>query len=838
MKFSRGLALAGSAAATWFFLGACGSDAGGPSDAGAPSEGGDLTEGGDPIGFGEGGTPGTNIPTCDKGCPMGTVCNHGLCLPPQMACTSNAGCQYDTYCDATGVCVPYGTKPDNKNNDGMCKLAFPPGSFAATVKCEFSKPPAGDPFPNHVDVQATPIVVNFNAILAPPDQTPRPAGPPSIVAPFTAPVAGSYTENLGIVRILRGTDCTLEANLGGVDLDGDGIIDWVNSSSSVAVADLDNDKIADVVVYLADNTTAAFTLKNKVWAPLWPKKKATLADGTTLFVSTLPGSWGSPSIHDLDDDGIPEIIREGYVIDGLTGKLKAGLPPGYATYYVGIPAVVANLDGDAKIEMTNGAHVWEFSGGAWVDDPAYLQTTTSGPGWAAVADFNPYDGKKTPETPVTTAGMLTIFNLDHTVFMNMTVPVPGGGGGPPTVADYDGDGLPEVGLAGANYYTVFDPDCQGTPRPGGKCADRTHCDFVAGGACPDRILWSRKSQDLSSNITGSSVFDFEADGKAEVVYADECFARVYSGSDGTVLFSQYHSSCTWLENPVVADVDGDFRAELVVPSNTACGPVGVGIDCAGALDPSGVDSLFTGIVCNANADCVSGSCVAGYCRCTATAQCCPDKDDAKCLEFGYKCVAPPAATPGAGNTCRAARPHGVQGIRVYKDGRDRWVRSRTIWNQHAYAVTHVSENGIVPKSSAWASNWTTPQLNNFRQNVPGTGDGKDIGDLTAQAGPFFTCTGTSARMAVPVCNRGTAPVAAGVVVGFYVGGAKVCSTKTNGPLDPGRCETVSCTWSAPPATEAMAVDVGVVANDGNGVPVCDTLNNKGLVERVFCAGPR
>ena len=59
-----------------------------------------------------------------------------------------------------------------------------------------------------------------------------------------------------------------------------------------------------------------------------------------------------------------------------------------------------------------------------------------------------------------------------------------------------------------------------------------------------------------------------ADGVAEAVYADECFARVYKGNTGEVIFSQYMSSCTWYENPIVADTDGDYNAELVVPSET------------------------------------------------------------------------------------------------------------------------------------------------------------------------------------------------------------------------------------------------------------------------------
>src|SRR5688572_6255972 len=68
-------------------------------------------------------------------------------------------------------------------------------------------------------------------------------------------------------------------------------------------------------------------------------------------------------------------------------------------------------------------------------------------------------------------------------------------------------------------------------------------------------------------------------GTSEVVYADECFVRVYNGQTGDVLFSQYHSSCTWYENPIIADTDGNFRADLVVPSNKACSPGGVGKAC-------------------------------------------------------------------------------------------------------------------------------------------------------------------------------------------------------------------------------------------------------------------
>jgi len=52
-----------------------------------------------------------------------------------------------------------------------------------------------------------------------------------------------------------------------------------------------------------------------------------------------------------------------------------------------------------------------------------------------------------------------------------------------------------------------------------------------------------------------------------VVYNDEVTLRVYSGPTGEVLFSTPNGSGTLFEYPVVADVDGDNNAEIVVAAN-------------------------------------------------------------------------------------------------------------------------------------------------------------------------------------------------------------------------------------------------------------------------------
>jgi hypothetical protein len=118
------------------------------------------------------------------------------------------------------------------------------------------------------------------------------------------------------------------------------------------------------------------------------------------------------------------------------------------------------------------------------------------------------------------------------------------------VADFDADGVMDFSAAGSNFYSVFSYSSKPSPVIG--------------------VKWSSPTQDLSPGTTGSSVFDFDGDGAAEVMYNDECFLRVYDGKTGKTLWEVPNSSLTGVEHPIAVDVDGDDHTDLVVTSANTC----------------------------------------------------------------------------------------------------------------------------------------------------------------------------------------------------------------------------------------------------------------------------
>ncbi len=203
--------------------------------------------------------------------------------------------------------------------------------------------------------------------------------------------------------------------------------------------------------------------------------------------------------------------------------------------YASYPEICFNrfaidLDGDGNQEVITGKSIFDSEGqtlcslGEEADD-----------GFPAAADMT---GDGYGEVVVVGNGQLTIFDRNCTILLEKTL-VGEGNGGPPAIADLDGDGQAEIGIANATHYAVYESNGQ--------------------------VNWQAEIQDLSSHATGSSVFDFEGDGRAEVLFSDEVKLWIFDGKTGAVRYlDEEHASRTLHEYPVVVDVDGDDQPEIII----------------------------------------------------------------------------------------------------------------------------------------------------------------------------------------------------------------------------------------------------------------------------------
>ncbi len=376
------------------------------------------------------------------------------------------------------------------------------------------------------------------------------------------------------------------------------LVPGFDRQTGISAADIDGDGIVEILGI--DNGKRVIAFEH---------------DGTIKWTSGALDSHlatydNTPAISDMDGDGVPEIIAGRAILDAQGTLLAAGAHGKGSSGGAGALSFAVDLNDDGQQELVVGNAVYRLDGST-------VWSNAEPDGFPAIADFE-LDG--VPEIVVVAAGRVRAqSSVDGSVLWD--VPVPGGQGGPPTVADYDGDGLPEIGIAGANSYTVFETD--------------------------GSELWSNVTQDFSSGVTGSAVFDFEGDGVADVVYADETTLWVYAGHDGTVKMAyEEHSSGTRLEYPVIADVDGDDEVEIVFVNETH------------------QDKSYRGLI-------------------------------------------------------------------VVGDANHSWQPGRKIWNQHAYHITNVNDDGGVP--AAASQNWKL--YNNFRSGTSAPNDGLAVPGVTLHAPP-------------------------------------------------------------------------------------------------------
>lgn len=534
------------------------------------------------------------VPTCATGvycgadlgtcCGANQVCSGDSCVDPGAACQDAYDCDPGSFCEPTLTqCLP-------QPNPLTCKLQ--PTFSTLSVVEEHAYTAA--------EIISIPVVANLDA-----------TGAPEIVV-NTARIDSTTDFNGGRIVILNGNDLTVK--VGPIQDDRTNATNPSYAShgrATIATGDVNGDAKPDIIYAARPATTAVAPGATTGAGSSGSIIVAIDGTGKLLWFSHKAGSPtvpyaikvlnGAATLANFDADASAEIVFGGTLLDndgtvmwdggviGTTGYGAGGYLGTNGGYNGGV-AVVADLDNDGKPEIVTGNKAWKVVWNATTPPTAtvtnFWPNAATGllDGYPAIADLD-LDGK--PDVALVSSAKLTLLDGQTGALLcakptacgadanaadrvqPIGIHIPAGTvtpnpnnniGGPPTVADFDGDGRPEIAVAGGYSYSVYDLHRMGEDTT-------THVGTVPA-VGQAYVRWTAATQDLSSNATGSSVFDFQGDGAAEVIYEDECYVRVYSGVNGAEQLKLPNTTGTIHEYPLVVDADGDGNSEILVVANT------------------------------------------------------------------------------------------------------------------------------------------------------------------------------------------------------------------------------------------------------------------------------
>jgi hypothetical protein len=327
-------------------------------------------------------------------------------------------------------------------------------------------------------------------------------------------------------------------------------------TSQAAIADIDKDGKAEIIIYGGDQYIYVFNYTGGHYQTNYKLK--------SNLVSGLGAGAGSPRIHDINEDGIPEVIVGNSVFT-------------FNSTFTALTRVVA---GNASLPNGNTTNTWER-------DVVVIDIIKNIPGKELVA------GSAVYSVDFTNGVLVELRNLN-----NLDSSVPANSQGASAVADMDLDGDLDIVFNSQSLSKVYiwDPTNNilvksyaiGSSYKGMPVITDIYNDIANDGKAvnlPEAVfldgitircfnlqyatnIWSLSTSD-NSGTTAISAFDFNGDGVKEIVYRDQTTLRVFNGNIAgtpTVLNSFVAGSGTWAECPVIADVDNDGEAEIVMVS--------------------------------------------------------------------------------------------------------------------------------------------------------------------------------------------------------------------------------------------------------------------------------
>ncbi|UII31307.1 gliding motility-associated C-terminal domain-containing protein [Fulvivirga ulvae] len=280
------------------------------------------------------------------------------------------------------------------------------------------------------------------------------------------------------------------------------------------------------------------------------------------------------SLADFDGDGQVELFYKDEIRDARTGtRLVAGNHTSWNGMNGGPVAV--DVLGDGNLELVSGLKIYQVNLGSRTQDAGSLTLLDERTEYkikkpensTSIADYNQDGFLDVIATGRDNAGITTVFFWDvkNDVLKTYADPIPyvaeinlncsasSGtdsyakgwlrGTGRLNIGDLDGDGNLNVSYVSGRFLYALDHNFN--------------------------LLWRVDVNEETSGHTGCTLFDFNGDGKTEVVYRDEQWLYIINGTDGSVFTQIRCISRTNVEYPIVADVDADGSTELCLVCGTS-----------------------------------------------------------------------------------------------------------------------------------------------------------------------------------------------------------------------------------------------------------------------------
>ncbi|MGB0863325.1 MAG: FG-GAP-like repeat-containing protein, partial [Saprospiraceae bacterium] len=387
-------------------------------------------------------------------------------------------------------------------------------------------------------------------------------GVPEVIIQSTNSHKGSSDRSTKDILIINGQDGTTELTI------TTPYMPW-GSVGPIAIADIDGDGFGEIIISTTESHNA---VADQGYLICYEHDGTLKWKSNTQIGANAPRKFGtSVGIADFNGDGISEVYVYNEIFNAQTGVLLVeggsngmGLHSNSA-WGAAATQHAADLTDDAGLELACGNTVYEITitntagtsgnsmtainlGGNYNDGfTSISDIDLDGELDIVVSEFGSAGNARVYAWNPRSATLIatTAFSDFTTTGYNFT--------GPAFIGDMDGDCQPEIGFTRSKRVYAYDYD----------------------GTTTLQQKWSLTTSDVSG-LTGITMFDFNNDGKQELVYRDETNLRVLDGSGSTAsnLFSYSCTSGTALEMPTVADVDADNQAEICVTCQTIGGQKG------------------------------------------------------------------------------------------------------------------------------------------------------------------------------------------------------------------------------------------------------------------------